>query len=461
MNVSAQQLIEGLLSQAVSLEAKTDSLTLESSKELYSSLGEAARFAAANIKDIDPELRVRLCELQDKVLEHVVDHLPPAYFKKPRAGVYTPAVERFRRWYNAELLKDKGLAGYLLARETGARPVMLFGTQPEDYPYLSVLPEMKLEYLDDSADFQTSMSAYFDHLELNYKDMDTLILHGMYPQTIPYLIAYRALRPDGKVYCGLDMNSEWMKRISWGDNSKADFAKNCDVVATSCRTLRDALNRRPDVSFACRFMPNGFYKPDGARLVADVEQKRNIILTVGRIGSKQKRSEELMIAFARASGALPGWSLRLVGKIEPELQPFLESYFSRRPDIKNRVVLTGPIQDKAELYREYARAKIFALTSLFEGGAPNVYAEALFHGCMFVTSDIDAADDITNYGELGRKYRLGDFNELAARLVELCSASDKRAFMLHIPKALSYAAKYYDWKRNAKKLAFMLYNQGG
>jgi len=76
---------------------------------------------------------------------------------------------------------------------------------------------------------------------------------------------------------------------------------------------------------------------------------------------------------------------------------------------------------------------------------------------MFISSDIDGADDITNYGELGIKYKRDSVPSLAYALIKMCSSADKQAFQAHIPKALAYANKYYDWNRNAKKIAFMLY----
>jgi glycosyltransferase involved in cell wall biosynthesis len=190
--------------------------------------------------------------------------------------------------------------------------------------------------------------------------------------------------------------------------------------------------------------------------MVDANLKENIILTVGRIGHGQKNNEELLIAFARVSNILNGWTVRLVGPVEPRFQTFINNYFTARPDLKDRVIFTGAIYNKGELYGEYAKAKIFALTSRFEG-FPNVYAEALFHGCMFVTSNIDAADDIINFGELGLKYNLGNIDALSGALVRLCSNASHSAFQTHIPKALNYAAKHYDWTRNAKRLAYMLF----
>ena len=447
------QIIIELLSETGPLIERVDELPKETAVELYDMYATLARTATESISKIDTELRVIICDNQDRILERVID-LVPAPLGGTRS-VYTPAVNNYRRWSNVELMKDKGLLGYTLAKETGARPVMYFGTSIPEYPYLSDLPGMELLCHESESG---NADAYYDHLSENHGDMDTLILHGMYEHTIEYLDAYRKLRPDGIVFCGLDMNSYWMAKIRWNSAESRRFAEQCDVIATSCRSLRDALNRSPLVHFPCRWFPNGFYNPAGVPVIADPNQKENVILTVGRIGVAVKNNSELLFAFARASEAMEGWKIRLVGPIEPEFQSYIDTYFTHRPDLRDRVIFTGAINDKAELYKEYARAKIFAFNSVSEGGSPNVYAEALFHGCMFVTSDIDAADDIINFGELGVKYRLGDADALSTALVKLCSGANKRAFISHIPKALAYAQKHYDWNRNAKKLAYMLYS---
>jgi glycosyltransferase involved in cell wall biosynthesis len=93
-----------------------------------------------------------------------------------------------------------------------------------------------------------------------------------------------------------------------------------------------------------------------------------------------------------------------------------------------------------------------------EGGTPNVYAEALRHGCAFITSDVDGADDIANYGQFGIKYTLGDRDALAGAMTRLCRKADANFFRSHIPAALAYADRYYDWERNAKKIAYMLHH---
>jgi len=455
MNFAVNTQITEFLEETEQYMGQLDELQFDAAADFYDLLDEAADIATVHIEGIDPELRVMLCDRRDKVIERVVDTLPSFTHLGEPLGIYTPAIQGYRTWSNAELMKDKGLAGYLLARGIGGNATMFFGTKPSDYPYLSELPDMDMLY-ENSDNIE---AAYRRHLEEEREKMDILILHGMYPHTAAYLKLYKELQPGGKVYCGLDMNSRWTKEIKWANSEAKEFADMCDVTATSCRSVRDMLNRRADVNFACHWLPNGFYNPSNMPIVADPGIKENVILTVARLGIPEKNNVELLAGFAEAakSKALDGWTLRLVGPIEPMFEASLSGFFKEYPNMKGRVIFTGQITDKAELYAEYAKAKIFALTSRVEGGTPNVYAEALFHGCMFITSNIDAADDITNYEQLGKTYKFGDVPALVRTITKMCKNADISEMQRHIPKALEYAARYYDWNRNAKKLAYMLF----
>ena len=451
--MTVSQTIFDYLSKTDRYMNQLNNLSFDTAENLYDVLDDIAQIATEYIKEIDPQLRVTICDRRDMVLERIVD-FSPSYNKGDNyKTIFSPALKFYGRWENVELMKDCGLVGYKLAKELGISPVMLFGTKADDYPYLLNLPGLEMLYNDSEQELERT---YFTHLEESYSDMDILLLYGMYSHSVEYLNTYRKLRPDGKVYCGLDMNSYWMSTTPWNSSDASQFATQCDVIATSCRSMRDALNNNPQVSFACHWFTNGFYNPSGIPVIANPETKENIILTVGRIGTFQKNNEELLSAFAKAADTLESWSLRFIGSVENAFHEYIENYFSEYPHLKNRVIFTGPIADKKELYNEYAKAKIFALSSRQEG-FPNVYAEALFHGCMFITSDIDAADDMTDSGKLGIKYPLYDVNALQNGLIELCTKADKHGMRKHINEACKYAEKYFDWNRNAKKLAYMLF----
>ena len=456
----SEHMLSDFLSETDPYIQQLDTLSWNTAQELYEMLDTASQTVTDYIKEIDPKLRAELCTQQDKLLDRIADLLPDSLEDSlaldKELGVYTPAIQGYRKWSNTELMKDKGLTGYLLAQVCGILPTMYFCTNSDEYPYLKDLPNLALLF-NNSENAVAAKKDYYDHLNENYKKMDVLILHGMYRQTLEFLAAYRKLRPDGIVYCGLDLNKYWMKQFDWKNPLIQNFANQCDIIATSCTSMRDALNLNPDANFPCRYLPNGFYNPANIPVVADSNTKENIILTVGRIGTEQKNNEEILIAFAAVSEALKDWKLRLIGPIESEFEDVINEHFKSRPDLKSRITFTGPITNKNELYNEYAKAKVFALTSIYEGGSPNVYAEALFHGCMFVTSDIDAASDITSDGSLGVSYKTGDFEALANALVKICTQADKNKIKEHIPKALAYGNKCFDWKRNAKKLAYMLF----
>lgn len=429
-----------------------EELPIEEVVAHYSKLNENIKFINSNLSKFNLDYKVELCHYLDLFLDFIIDNKEIEYSQGIK-NVYTPQ-HTGDTWINTHLLKDKGILGYLLSKQLKANSIVIFGTPEKEYPYLSYLDKVELIRSNKDTNIEEE---YFTYLKENYKKMDVIIIHGLYPFSINFLKEYRNYRPDGKVYCGLDMNKEWMDTIVWPNVTIKEFAQHCDTITTSSRAIMDSLNRNPDVSFACRYIPNSFFNILNTEIKKNIYTKENIFLTVSRIGSPQKNNQDLLMAFAKVHHILKDWSIRLVGPIEEKFQSYIQEYFEEYPELKERVVFTGPITEKKELYQEYAKAKCFVLTSVFEGGTPNVYAEALFHGCMFITSDIDAANEIVNDNELGEIYPCKDVDKLAECMIQIASKSNKEELDIHIQKATTYANKYFDWNRNAKKIAYMLH----
>lgn len=445
-----EELILNFLHESTHIIEHIEQCSNETILECYNYLEICAKTACNNITSINPAFRVEICKHLDILLEYIVDKvpLPPSTDTKT---IYTPAIHNYRFWKNVELMKDKGLTGYVLGEEIGAKSVMFFCSEDENYEYLEDLHNLELVKKEPMF---INEYIYTKFLQENYEKMDILILHGLYEQTVDFLYEYRQLRPDGKVYCGLDMNKDWIQMIPWNDSRVKKFTSQCDLIATSCTNMRDVLNSMPNINFPCRYMPNGFYNPNNLEIIANPKEKENVIITVGRIGSEQKNNLELLNAFTLSYPKIHNWKLKLIGTVEPSFKPIINEFLQKNPHLKSKIIFTGAITNKTDLYKEYSKAKIFALTSTFEGGTPNVYAEALVHGCMFITSDIDAHEDITNFGELGFSYKSGDVYELSDKLIKLCSMANSPILDEHINKAIAYQNLYFDWKRNAKKLVF-------
>lgn len=407
------------------------------------------------IDTINPNYRFYLRHYNDvQSWETVLYAIPKAkinradlWVGKVQPGVY--AINGyFGCWTNQELTKDCGAVPFLFYKKYGCKAVMV-GAKAEEYPYLNTCTKgMTMDFVPDK-----TVQARCQYVTDHYRDMDILTLYGPYPQYFAILETYRRLRPDGKVYLALDANSAWMDKIHWNEPGFLRFMDQCDVIATSCRRMQRLLSIK--WPYKIEYIPNGFYNFLNCDLSVNLSAKENVILTVGRLGTRQKHTELLLEAYSMICRFIPGWSLRLVGGIESTFQPYINRYFERNPHLKDRVIFTGIIEDKQQLLSEYKKAKIFALPSTCEGGNPNVASEALFCGCYIITSDVDASEDMTNHGKCGKVFPISDLNQLSQLLVSVCS--NPKLIEEGGKNALEYAPLVYDFDKIIGRLHYLFF----
>ena len=363
-----------------------------------------------------------------------------------RRGVYT--IPPYPGWTNQQLTKNCGLVPYLLYKNYGFHAVMAGSRIESSYPHLEYVKGMDVEFFPDDLP-----ETRLEYIRKNAADMDLFILHGPDSRYFPMVRCYREVRPDGKIYLELDPNLFRIDRILWDTDDFRYLLMQSDVIGSSSRKLQRSISRK----WPCKveYIPNGFYNYAGLDMNVDFALKEDIILTVGRIGTKQKSNEVLLEAFARVHSRIPSWSVRLVGGVEPGFNDYLHKYFVRYPFLRQRVNVVGLIQDKAVLMNEYRKSKIFALTSIVEGGTPNVVAEALYMGDYVVTSDIDASIDATDGERCGRIFPIGDVNRLAEILLEICRNPEQ---LEHSGRhAIRYAKTTFDSEYIVDYLYYLLY----
>jgi len=177
---------------------------------------------------------------------------------------------------------------------------------------------------------------------------------------------------------------------------------------------------------------------------------------VGRLGTEQKATNVLLEAFAQAAGLLPEWELHLVGNMEEEFGEYLDRFWEQFPNLKERIRFMGQITDKEALYKEYLEAKIFALTSTWEGGTPNVIAEALYAGDVIATTKIDEYEEATDRGTCGMAAEIGNVEEMKSVLLDLC-CSGKLEEMSR--RAYAYAKEHYDMEQIVKKVYYLIFGE--
>ena len=369
-------------------------------------------------------------------------------------------IRRSGGWWNQALLKDVGIVPYILHKNYGFRAVLVGSGSRSVLVGGGKLSRDRFPYLDKyvrglEMDFipENTLQARLEYINAHADEMDLMIVHGAHSEYIPIVEHYRRVRPDGKIYLATDMNIGWASKLPHMNPDYEKFIKSCDVIAASCRETQKYISVRWRVPVD--LIRNGWYNFPQVSFDNLFEQKENIILTVGRISNLLKRNQDLLEAFAKVSSKLPDWSVRFVGKISDEFKPYIENFFAIYPNLRERVIFTGLIEDKAALMNEYKRAKIFCLTSTREGGTPNVVAEALFAGDFMVCSSFDAAYEATDYDKCGRVFPIGNVSALANIFLEICH--DTNLLLKGGQHSVEYARMNFDSEHIVAKLHYLLY----
>ncbi len=152
-------------------------------------------------------------------------------------------------------------------------------------------------------------------------------------------------------------------------------------------------------------MPNGFddeLKKSLNITVNSFPEKENIILTVGRIGTYQKNTELLLASLAKLD--LKSWKVLIVGNIASDFEETKNQFLQTHVHLQDKVFFTGEIYDKKQLWEYYNQAKVFILTSRWEG-YPIVFSEAQTFANYILTTNVNGAEDATESGKLGMVFK--------------------------------------------------------
>lgn len=350
---------------------------------------------------------------------------------------------------NTQLMKDRIVIPYVCYRHFGSSMIILTEKNGE-YPYLDYFEGVTL-YLLPCSENLPHMQAAIQYVAQNYRDIDILFLFGPRLEYIELAHVYKELNPAGIIYLKLDANSGWVNALPLEEKNYAHFLEMTDIISCESRKLQrfiyEKWRRRIE------YIPNGIYNDFyPAMAKCRYEEKENMILTVGRIGSSQKNSHVLLYAYAMCFPYLQeNWELVMVGSVTLEFQQIFDAFCREFPEIARYIRLTGQIQDREQLCDYYRKAKIFALTSYMEGGCPNVFAEAAGFGCTVITTNIDAAADVTDDGRVGRVVEtLSDIPAYADALSKLCA--DRDFLEDNFYEIRKYVQEYFDYDRIVERL---------
>lgn len=346
----------------------------------------------------------------------------------------------FPKAENVHLIKDVGMIPYNLSKQ---HKLISGIASYENGQYTYLKNETKgLIHVYIKRKYKSDFLNVLLFLLNNYRRWDVLQCYHISRESVVYLFLFKFLKliSFSKSITFLKFDSNEFA-YTYKLNFIVKFLlKKINILSVESRKLYDFYSEKLISPKNLYLIPNGFNICEKA----NCSEKKEIIITVGRIGNKEKNNEYLLEEFVIFSRFNINWKLKLIGPIEPDFHLYINDYFKKYPHLKSRVEFTGNIKDREQLNKYYYEAKIFVLTSPMEG-FPLVYLEALSKGCYIITPEFSSAIDITNAGLYGDFFENNLKGSLSSKLLSV--VKNENLINDSCEKAQIFANENFTWEK--------------
>ena len=367
---------------------------------------------------------------------------------------------------NVHLTKDLGQIPFFLNREYGYRSSIVSYNNSLEYTNLKgEVKGLRIEFIENKGRINFLEKSVLRYIRQHAKEIDVLNLYIFSKFTFVYGILYKKLNPKGFLFLKLDGYNETFEKnhkIKHSTNYfkniifkylEKQFLKKVDLITIE-NTLGETLvkNKYPHIAHKVMYLPVGvndhFLTQRFGKTFKSFEQKENIILTVGRIGEEIKNNKMMLRALAQTD--LKDWKMVFVGAINPEFQKFYNSWIESHPQLKNKLIFAGEIQNREQLYEWYNRAKIFCMTSWKESFCHSI-GEALYFGNYIIgTEGIVSMRDLTDNGKYGITLKADDDKAMSQTLQKLIN--DQTYLKNTYLNTVNYAHNNFTWSNIVKRI---------
>ena len=369
----------------------------------------------------------------------------------------------FTETENFHLVKDVGQLPYFMYKTEGYDATLISYQNNVEYPFIDQeVNGLKLNFIPNKGRFLYFELGVLYYLLNHSKSIAVLNLFHFKKDHILYLLIYKLVNPKGKAYIKLDMDILFFKNYNaflFSNYALKNFFlkaltswifKLTDLFSVETEQAKDyLLNVYPELQNKLICIPNGV---DNLYLDKEIpikafQEKENIILTVGRIGTEQKNTELLLDALKITD--LKDWKVYILGPIEESFKKYIADFYKEYPQLENKVIFTGNITDRKELFDWYNRAKVFCLSSRYEG-FPIAFPEALYFGNYLISSPVSSAEHITSKGKYGTVARADahEFSKAIQNSIEPSFLSSQR-----YEEIRRFSKDNFTWPGIVKKLA--------
>lgn len=363
---------------------------------------------------------------------------------------------------NLHLSKSVGMIPYYMQRHHRyVSQIITYKTTVNHFPLL----DKELKGLN-VASIGDHFYCVVKYLIKNAKNINTLFLYRFETRNLLYSLCYKLINFKGFVYLKLDQDMYdiienpklFSSKYSFGakkylynlfeilflklvDLFSVETVKSVEVLKLQYPCLRKKLIYLPNCV-------NDEFINNNIRVLT-YEEKEDIIITVGRIGSDQKNSKMLLDVLSELD--IFRWKVYFIGPIEDHFQVVIKQFFIANPELKNKVVFTGQISDRYKLYSFYNRAKIYCHTAKWEG-SPVVLPEAIYFGNYVVTTPVSGASDVLDKGRIGTI--LNSTNDKEELIITLETLINNDMFIKDKYELIRrYAKQNFVWKKMVQMLA--------
>jgi L-malate glycosyltransferase len=368
---------------------------------------------------------------------------------------------QYLKTHNVNLVKDMGMIPYKL-HELYNYDSTVVTYKNDEYNYLNeevkglkidFVRKLFFSYSIDGAVYLISKAKYIDVLQIFHITLSSVI----------YTLTYKLINKSGKVYLKLDCSHKLIERIagliSWKYKFLNYFLNKVNLISVEQEELYYKIRKLlPLQENKIVNITNGvdFDYINKYKITYDYSSKENIILNVARIGAEEKNTLMLLEAFANIEGIeKTDWKLKLIGPIENNFIGTIEKYFARFPHLREKVIFTGEIKSRVELYNEYKKSKIFSLTSDFESFGI-AFIEAAAFGNVIVSTDVGIARELVAEKN-GKLVLPGDVNSLSEALKEFINNESLKELS---EVTYNLCRSKYDWNKIIEKLHMEIMNLG-
>lgn len=318
---------------------------------------------------------------------------------------------------------------------------------PNYEKYVTLMPIEKR----GSAFFSISM-----FLLRNAAHYDVLNFYHLVKKHLLFLIIAKCRNPHIKIYVKTDMSRTSLNHLHKGKIMDF-FIKVLDyfgllpeLCTVETKKYVKILNQTSLYKNRIQYLPNGFWSD--AEIPIDLaDKKENIILTVGRLGTRQKNTELLLDSFAEIPvDERKNWKLLLVGSYTREIFEKAEDMIEKDSSLRGNIVFTGNIENKERLNQYYTRAAVFCLSSRGESFGIALI-EAIHHGCFPIVTDCcDAFYDMLDGGKYGN---IIPNENMPVFTLALRKAMQDKAYIVNRGiQGKRYADQNFDWRKVIQRL---------